>query len=272
MCPTITNPFSSYLSQRQTLNRCVASQDYYGGYFADDGQQDNANNYDYNGYYNQEGGENQNQNNGGRKLEEGQYNQYGGYYNNENRNGYNGMYTQKLVHFKLCPSDSCSSWSPKNCADYVTDISTYVNAVTEAKMAAQQYQCERVRQNCYCGNGNAEYCAISCFKQAGFDYCIDAMYEQKAENQFDLQKALECSEVDVDKEAVKAYMYNVNSKKYASGNYYNYNQNGENGENGGDVALFVGPSKLCIRAVLLIFTLLFSIYLNLIPSFEFVLT
>ena len=116
-------------------------------------------------------------------------------------------------------------------------------------MAAQQYQCERVRQNCYCGNGNAEYCAISCFKQAGFDYCIDAMYEQKAENQFDLQKALECSEVDVDKEAVKAYMYNVNSKKYASGNYYNYNQNGENGGDE-DAALFVGPSKLCIRAVL----------------------
>ena len=40
--------------------------------------------------------------------------------NGENRNGYGGMYEQRLVHFKLCPSDSCGSCSKGG--DYVIDL------------------------------------------------------------------------------------------------------------------------------------------------------
>lgn len=39
---------------------------------------------------------------------------------NENRNGYGGMYEQRLVHFKLCPLNSCSSCDKGG--DYVIDL------------------------------------------------------------------------------------------------------------------------------------------------------
>jgi hypothetical protein len=43
--------------------------------------------------------------------------------NNENRNRYGGMYEQRLVHFKLCPSSSCSSC--EGGGDYVIDLVSY---------------------------------------------------------------------------------------------------------------------------------------------------
>ena len=45
---------------------------------------------------------------------------FGGNGNGENRNDYGGMYEQRLVHFKLCPSDSCGSCSKGG--DYVIDL------------------------------------------------------------------------------------------------------------------------------------------------------
>jgi hypothetical protein len=44
--------------------------------------------------------------------------------NGENRNGYGGMYEQRLVHFKLCPSNSCGSCSKGG--DYVIDLVSYL--------------------------------------------------------------------------------------------------------------------------------------------------
>ena len=38
----------------------------------------------------------------------------------ENMNGYGGTYEQRLVHFKLCPSNSCGSCSKGG--DYVIDM------------------------------------------------------------------------------------------------------------------------------------------------------
>lgn len=43
--------------------------------------------------------------------------------NGENRNGFGGMYEQRLVHFKLCPSDSCGSCSKGG--DYVIDLVSF---------------------------------------------------------------------------------------------------------------------------------------------------
>jgi hypothetical protein len=105
------------------FENCAVSEEYYGGYF---------------------GGQNGNNNN--------QNNQ------NNNRQNYNGMYQQRLVHFKLCPTDTCSAGTKaktcQNGAEYVIDMNSFVNAYVEAKMTAEQYECEKVRENCYCDNAN----------------------------------------------------------------------------------------------------------------------
>lgn len=63
------------------------------------------------------------------------------------------MYKQRLIHFKLCPTGSCDSKCTYG-ADYVVDMGVFVEAYIESKLDAQEYNCEMVRENCYCDNAN----------------------------------------------------------------------------------------------------------------------
>jgi len=101
-----------------------------------------------------------------------------------------------------------------------------------------------VRENCYCENANSEdTCYYNCFKNANMEVCADAMYE----DEFDLQEAVECVQLEVeDEDAVKNYIYS-NMAKNDQQNAYNA-QNGQyNGQNNGEEAgevngdLYVGP-------------------------------
>ena len=81
---------------------------------------------------------------------------YGGYFGGDNNNGdndnnrqnYNGMYKQRLVHYKLCPTGSCDTGCTGG-ADYVIDMNVFVEAYIESKVEAQEYACEQVMENCY---------------------------------------------------------------------------------------------------------------------------
>lgn len=70
----------------------------------------------------------------------------------------------------------------------------------ESKMNAQEYNCEKVRENCYCEDANDDdACEATCFAAAGLDYCQqegDNNGENK--NQFNLQEAVECRRMEVD--------------------------------------------------------------------------
>lgn len=165
-----------------------------------------------------------------RRLEQGYYANYAnGYYNGQGaQDDAQGMYQQRLVHFKLCPSNSC--YRCKNGADYVVELSEFVDAILEGKMTEQEQKCENVRENCWCDNAyQEEACIYNCFKNAGLEDCADSMYDEGV----DLQEVSECSQVEVDDEAIDAYYYN-NQK--AQNGYYA--QNGAQGEVG---ELFVGP-------------------------------
>lgn len=206
------------------FHSCTTSQDYYGGYF--NGEDGNGNaNYNYNG----ENGNYNNDNNG----QDANYN-YG------NRDDYAGMYAQKLVHFQLCPSDSC--WRCKNGADYVVELGDFLTSVLEAKMTADEYACEQVRENCFCENAYSEdECMSNCFNNAGLTNCAD----EQVEEEFNLQEASECAELEVeDEDLVRNYIYaNTDRPQYNNG-YYDANGNGQQQQEAqGDIDgdLFVGP-------------------------------
>mmetsp|Transcript_15213 Transcript_15213/g.31019 ORF Transcript_15213/g.31019 Transcript_15213/m.31019 type:complete len:415 (+) Transcript_15213:167-1411(+) len=193
------------------FHSCVASQDYYGGYFADNGENAaqgyNGENYDANQV------NNGNYNNGQEQYNNGQQQGgYNGYYNEaaQQRNAYNGMYEQRLVHFKLCPSDSCTMCS--NGADYVVDMNDFIEAFLEAQKTATEYNCERVRSMCYCENAyNKNQCLSTCYKNANLgDSCFD--YQQNSG--FDLGEAAQCAKLEL---------------------------NGQYNTNNGDVDYYVGP-------------------------------
>jgi len=189
------------------FEKCATSSDYYGGYFG--GNQDNN--------------------------------------DNENQYNYNGVYEQRLVHFKLCPTDSCGS-SCSDGGDYVIDMTEFVQAYMEHKMEAQEQECESVANNCYCENANDDdACVYQCYISAGiYDQCVEQDNNNNnggQEDEFELEEALECAQLDIDEDAAQYYM---NNNQNGNGNGNNYNGNNYNGnynQNGGEQEMdfFVGP-------------------------------
>merc|ERR1719148_95143 len=165
---------------------------------------------------------------------------YGGYFGGEENGGgnqanYNGMYKQRLVHYKLCPTGTCDSGCD-NGADYVIDMGLFVEAYIESKLDAQEYNCEMVRENCYYDD---EY---QCYAQAGLDYCMDNDNNNNNGNngqqQFQLEDAMECQELEVDDEALQYYYYQQSGNNNGQ---YNNNGNNNNNNNNQEMKLYVGP-------------------------------
>eukprot|EP00977_Amphora_coffeiformis_P026941 scaffold31792_cov168-Amphora_coffeaeformis.AAC.17 len=174
-------------------------------------------------YQNQEGQQQQQDGADGGEQEEQQQQQ--------NYNAYNdGMVKSSMVRFTLC-SSGCGSCS----GEYAVDMLEFLDAYTEAQLDTLAYQCELIRERCYCQNGNWEQCFYDCYEQAEFDlygsdvgvqYCLNEYYGKEA---FELQTYLECAEVEKVEGNQANYNYNNN------GGAYQYEQQQE------DVQYYVGP-------------------------------
>jgi len=143
--------------------------------------------------------------------------QLAGEENGGGEEGGSNLFTQKIVKFKLCDIGSCSS----SCVggEYVTDLFTFVDAYTENKMEEEEYNCEMVRENCYCDDADdEESCETLCYESAGLDYCVEEnMDDDQAAEEMDVQEYLECRELGLE-------------------DYY-----GVYDDNGDAVQLFAGP-------------------------------
>ncbi|KAL7553238.1 hypothetical protein ACHAWF_016499 [Thalassiosira exigua] len=164
--------------------------------------------------------------------------------NNDNRNGYyGGMYEQRLVHFKLCPRDTCGSGCSGG-GDYVIDLNEFVESYVQAKQEAQEAECQSASNDCYCQNANDDQaCEAQCWMSAGiYDQC-NAMNNNGNNNnnnngqqQFALEDAAQCQKLE---------MQQNNNNGQNNENYYNGQNYGNyyNGQNNGqqNVEFFVGP-------------------------------
>lgn len=96
------------------------------------------------------------QDGGEENQEQGQQQQNYNYNNDNNANNANNnnnndnLYMSNLVLFTLCDSADCSSCS----GEYAVDLLEFVDTYTEMKMEDQEYQCEYVREHCYCSYNN----------------------------------------------------------------------------------------------------------------------
>ena len=90
--------------------------------------------------------------------------------------------TDRLVRFRLCPSNHCNNRGSTGCSkgygDYVVDIDTYVSAHVEALRRQDEIKCENYvykRCDCYDNDDNEEqeYCIYDCFKKGKKYSCID---------------------------------------------------------------------------------------------------
>lgn len=96
-----------------------------------------------------------------------------------------GMVPANLIRFTLCGTSKCRSCS----GEYAVDMSEFLNAYTEMQMEEEEYQCEYVREHCYCSSGYYESCLSTCYANAGLDNCMQDYYGGEA---FQLQEYIEC--------------------------------------------------------------------------------
>ena len=119
--------------------------------------------------------------------------------------------TQRLVRFRLCPSDTCSMESAAGCSsgygDYVIGMEQYLEAYFEAVQQDQEYNCEyeATYGDCAaCENANDdEKCEYDCYMNKGMEYCVDNNpYEedngQEEEEEWELEDMAECREYNFD--------------------------------------------------------------------------
>ena len=128
------------------------------------------------------------------------------------------VYTMNVVTFNLCPSDTCSS-STKNsgCAQYVVGMDIFVDMYTETKLEEQEAACEYVRENCDCDNANDDdACEAQCYYDAGLDACV----EIEGEEAFEVQRYLECAELENNNNNNNNGNYNYGGNNYRYNQYY----------------------------------------------------
>lgn len=119
--------------------------------------------------------------------------------------------TKRLVRFRLCPHEVCSSQKASGCSsgygDYIIDLTLFLEAYYYGKLTQIEYDCETFYTNkCSCNNDdgkddnfNADYCTFDCYNKSGMTQCIDKNpYDNNAndnQNNFNLEKYMECAEL-----------------------------------------------------------------------------
>ena len=115
--------------------------------------------------------------------------------------------TQRLVRFRLCPSDTCSMESAYGCkegyGDYVISMEAYLEAYFEAVEQDQEYNCQNEKENgdCNCENADdEEICEYECFMSKGMEYCVDrnpyAEEGEEEEEEMELKEYAQCQNLE----------------------------------------------------------------------------
>ena len=107
------------------------------------------------------------------------------------------IYSQHLVHFRLCEYDSCSDSHKDGCrdgyGDYIVDMQTFLEGYVAVMVSDRENLCENIADRCNCVNNdddnenknNQNYyrCKLECFTQYNLNDCIEYLnaknYEEK---------------------------------------------------------------------------------------------
>jgi hypothetical protein len=121
--------------------------------------------------------------------------------------------TKRLVRFRMCPSDTCTS-SSTGCTsgygDYIIDMNTYLAYYWEARTTYKEYECEYL-ENYVCNacegydddNYSEDMCMWDCYAEHGVaDQCMDENpynqgYDGDGDNEkFEVDDYLACGQTD----------------------------------------------------------------------------
>lgn len=103
----------------------------------------------------------------------------------------------RMVMFKLCPSDSCKAGCKGG--EYLVEMREFVESYLESKEQALEYACEQVKENCSCDDDDAvnddEVCMSKCYAAAGLSGCEEEENNGDDDWDFELDRFLECEAI-----------------------------------------------------------------------------
>ena len=140
--------------------------------------------------------------------------------------------TKRLIRFRLCPSNTCSTSDAGGCSagygDYIIDMNTYLALYTEAVQEVNENRCQYIENYvCACADDDGQddafdedKCLYDCYTAQGVvDICAEENPynddEQEQEERFELAEYIECKQLEVqnddrrklnDEEEVEYYM------------------------------------------------------------------
>jgi hypothetical protein len=134
--------------------------------------------------------------------------------------------TTRLVRFRLCPTESCSTASGGGCTsgygDYIIDMNTFLESYYDAADEYSEWKCESIASQSSCGNDDGndddeDKCLYDFYESQGVvDECSDNNPyndDQEEEEQFSLADYVECAQAEfnnderrLDEEEVAYYL------------------------------------------------------------------
>jgi len=158
--------------------------------------------------------------------------------------------TQRLVRFRLCPSDSCTMQNAAGCSegygDYIIGMDEYLEAYFEAVQQDQEYNCEYEKEygDCICEQDDdgfdEEICEYDCYMGKGMEYCVDNNPynddEEEEEEEWELNEMAECREYEFD---------NNNNNRRLDEEEAQYYVGAYCSENGGNIYLGLFTEESC---------------------------
>jgi len=128
----------------------------------------------------------------------------------ENENQDVKLSKKRLIRFRLCPSDTCSSNDAGGCeegyGDYVIDMQTYMEAYYQSKRETEEETCGGYMENyCNCeGNGDDGWdenkCAYDCIVDAGMSECYQYAEDMLHQEDFNIEEFMECGQYEVNED------------------------------------------------------------------------
>jgi len=120
--------------------------------------------------------------------------------------------TKRLIRFRLCPANSCSTDKAGGCdstyGDYIIDMNTFLESYYTALENYNEYRCEYTAQVlCDCEDGDdkgddfdEEICEWECYVEHGIEDTCDAKNpyndDEEEEDEFDLADYVECQQAE----------------------------------------------------------------------------
>jgi hypothetical protein len=104
--------------------------------------------------------------------------------------------TKRLVRYRLCPYESCSSTKSAGCTskygDYVVDMNTFVDSYLEAMEEEKGEICQEAASECdqQCNGGEDSSCMQACYKGFELSVCLN---DDAGNKQFNVQEYVDCA-------------------------------------------------------------------------------